>query len=400
MDPTASRPRGTDVDLDVEQAVHDRYAAGARAVQPSFCCPVAYDTEDLDHVPQEILDKDYGCGDPSRYAREGETVLDLGSGAGKACYVLSRKVGPEGRVLGVDFTSDMLALARKHQRAVAEAIGYDNVTFARGRIQDLGLSLDAVDDWLAAHPVSSLDAMAALEAECDRLRREEPLVADGAVDLVVSNCVLNLVRTEDKEALFDEIFRVLRRGGRAVISDIVCDEEPTPEMRRDPDLWSGCIAGAFTEEALVQRFEEAGFYGVEVLERSTDPWQVVEGIEFRSVTVRAFKGKEGPCLEGKQAVVYRGPWRTVTDDDGHTLLRGARMAVCDKTYRLLTDPAGPYAGHVFAVPPHVRIPMAGARPFDCTGDRRREPGETKNAAFRVKPSCAADGGGGSPSACA
>src|SRR5437660_1542566 len=135
----------------------------------------------------------------------------------------------------------------------------------------------------------------------DRLRREEPLVADESIDCVVSNCVLNLVRPEDKPRLFAEVFRVLRRGGRAAISDIVADEDVPADLQADPELWSGCISGALREDAFLAAFEAAGFHGIRLAERRAEPWRIVRGIEFRSVTVVAYKGKQGPCLERNQA---------------------------------------------------------------------------------------------------
>ena len=121
--------------------------------------------------------------------------------------------------------------------------------------------MPVVEQWLAAHPVRTIEDAAAFETECERLRREEPLIPDASIDVVVSSCVLNLVRPQDKVKLFQEIFRVLRRGGRAVISDIVCDEPPTDEILNDPELWSGCIAGAWLEEKFLAMFEEAEFHG-------------------------------------------------------------------------------------------------------------------------------------------
>ncbi len=108
--------------------------------------------------------------------------------------------------------------------------------------------------------------------------------------MVVSNCVLNLVRREDRQRLFAEIFRVLRRGGRAAISDITCDR-PVPErLQQDPTLWSGCLAGAFVEEEFLAAFESAGFCGLRIVDRQERPWATLEGIEFRSLTVEAYKG--------------------------------------------------------------------------------------------------------------
>lgn len=373
MSRTPSDPTGWSVD----QVVRDRYARGAESVQPELCCPTRYDERYLEILPEEIVQKDYGCGDPSRFVGEGERVLDLGSGAGKICYILSQVVGAEGSVVGVDFNDPMLEIARRWQAEMSRRIGYDNVSFRKGRIQDLGLDLERAQTWLADHPVSTVEEHEAYLAECDRLRRDQPMIPDDSVDAVVSNCVLNLVAEREKAALFAEIHRVLRRGGRAVISDIVCDEPPTEAMRSDPELWAGCIAGAFTEEGFLERFERAGFYGIEVVERAGEPWRVIDGIEFRSMSVRAVKGEEGPCLERNQGVVYRGPWKQVLDDDGHTLIRGRRMAVCDKTYRILTDPEGPYGGEVIGIEPRAEVPPEEARPFPCDGDRIRHPRESK-----------------------
>jgi len=328
-------------------------------------------------IPQELLDIDYGCGDPSKHVKPGETVLDLGSGSGKICYILAQKVGAEGRVIGVDFNDHMLTLARKYQSEISSKLGYTNVHFRKGRIQNLSLDHERLDQWLRTNPITSANDLTRFEAECERLRRDEPMIHDDSIDVIVSNCVLNLVDTDQKSTLFKELHRVLRPGGRAVISDIVCDEEPTPEMMNDPDLWSGCISGAFREDRFLQMFEHAGFYGVEILSRADQPWQTINGIEFRSMTVQAFKGKEGPCLERNQAVVYCGPWKKVHDDDGHVLHRGERVAVCDKTYRLLTNPDGPYRKDIIGIEPREAVSLVNASPFNCKRSARRHPRETK-----------------------
>lgn len=282
---------------EVTRAVGDRYAAGAQAVETELCCPVDYDAQYLKVMPAEILDRDYGCGDPSKFLKPGETVLDLGSGGGKICYIASQVVGKEGRVIGVDMTPDMLDLARRHRADVAEKIGWSNVEFFRGRIEDLELDYDRLDQWLRANPVTDVASYEAMEAERERLCRDEPMVASDSIDAVVSNCVLNLVAPELKRQLFEEIFRVVKEGGRAVISDIVSDQEVPLAMQQDPELWSGCISGAFEEKAFGDAFRAAGFHDVEVLVRQAEPWRVVDGIDFRSVTVVAYKGKGGVRLE-------------------------------------------------------------------------------------------------------
>ena len=219
------------------------------------------------------------------------------------------------------------------------------------------------------------------------------VVEDNSVDVVVSNCVLNLVRPGDKRQLFEEMFRVLKVGGRCVISDIVCDEDVPQEMQDDPQLWSGCISGAFREDAFLKMFEAAGFYGMHVIERSDQPWQTVKGIEFRSVTVAAYKGKQGPCFEHYQAVIYKGPWRKVIDDDGHTLERGQRMAVCDKTFKLYQRE--PYLQSLLFVEPRESVALEDAKPFDCSHTARRHPKETKGRDYNIttEASVCCDGGG-------
>ncbi|GAB4244729.1 MAG: methyltransferase domain-containing protein [Stanieria sp.] len=368
---------------DIESEVLERYQAGAKQQQPSLCCPTEYEGNYLEILPEEIITKDYGCGDPTRYVNQGETVVDLGSGAGKNCYILAQKVGAAGKVIGVDFNNEMLALARKYQTEIATKLGYNNTQFVKGKIQDLRLNLEQVETWLKNNPITSIDGVSKYETQCDRLRQSEVLIADSSVDVVISNCVLNLVRPQDKQQLFAEIFRVLKRGGRAVISDIVCDEDPTPKILNDPELWSGCIAGAFREDSFLKMFEAAGFYGIEILKREKQPWQVIDGVEFRSMTVRAYKGKEGACWERKQAVVYKGPWKQVQDDDGHVFCRGERMAVCDKTYQILTNTNSPYAKDIIPIPPYENIPLESAQEFNCKSKAIRHPRETKGSEYTL-----------------
>jgi len=224
--PTAAR-------LDAEDATHQRYSAAAGQREEALCCPVDYDRTLLEAIPEEVIERDYGCGDPSRYVRAGEIVLDLGSGGGKICFIASQIVGPAGRVIGVDMNDEMLGLARESAPTVAENIGHANVEFRRGRIQDLALDVDRLESWLNDHPVKSLQDLTRLEEEKERLCREHPLVADDSVDLIVSNCVLNLVRESEKSQLIEEMFRVLRPGGRIAVSDIVSDEVVPEHLKND-----------------------------------------------------------------------------------------------------------------------------------------------------------------------
>jgi SAM-dependent methyltransferase len=234
--------------------VEERYGAAAHEQEACLCTPVGFDPELLRVIPNAVVERDYGCGDPTRWVRAGDRVLDLGSGSGKNAFICSQIVGATGAVIGVDRNVDMLALSRGAAAQVAEAIGFANVQFVDGAIE----ALDA--------PTS------------DGL----PLIADGSVDVVLSNCVLNLVNPSDRDRLLANIRRVLAPGGRVAISDIVCDQLVPQHLQEDPDLWSGCISGAWEETAFLEAFRRLGFEQVHYADRSQDPWREVEGIEFRA----------------------------------------------------------------------------------------------------------------------
>src|SRR5216110_3316039 len=364
-----------------ETIVRERYAASAKSPETELCCPVNYESAYLSVIPREVIERDYGCGDPSRHVHEGETVIDLGSGTGKICFIAAQIVGPRGKVIGVDMTDEMLEVARRNAPIVAERIGYANVEFRKGRIQDLALDLELLDQQLKRSPITDAASFLAADELAEELRVKHPLIGSDSIDVVVSSCVLNLVEPKSKRQLFDEIFRVLKKGGRAVISDIVSDEEVPEELQNDPELWSGCISGALTEEGFLAAFEKAGFYGIQILKRDVDPWRTVQGIEFRSVTVESFKGKQGECFERNQAVIYRGPFKEVLDDDNHRMERGKRYAVCDHIYNLYKK--APYRDFFEFVDPIVDVALEQAKPFDCSRTALRHPKEIKGRDYDV-----------------
>ena len=278
--------------MSTEIAVRDRYANAAQAKEDSLCCAVDYDAKYLEAIPAEVIERDYGCGDPSQHLREGETVLDLGSGTGKICFIAAQVVGPGGRVIGVDITDEMLEIARRNAPVVAEKIGFENVEFRKGRIQDLALDFELLEGELKDARLDGLAGFLKAEAIGDKLRTQSPMVADGSVDVVVSNCVLNLVAGDLKPQLFAELFRVLKPGGRAVISDIVGSDDVPEELQSDSKLWSGCISGALREDRFLRAFSDVGFDPVHILKRDVSPWREVGEITFRSLTVESIKPNE------------------------------------------------------------------------------------------------------------
>jgi arsenite methyltransferase len=238
------------VDVNIREAVRRRYAGAAEhAARGDFeqgrlseseagCCgpdgcgdadaqfgAALYGEEASGAVPRAAVDASLGCGVPTAVAdlHEGETVLDLGSGAGADVLISARRVGPSGRVIGLDMTHEMLALAR----ANATAAGVENVEFVKGYIEDMPL-------------------------------------ADDSVDVVISNCVINL--SADKGRVIREAARVLRPGGRFAVSDIIADEDMDAATRADMQQWTGCIAGALTRGQFEHALAYAGFVDLEIRE--------------------------------------------------------------------------------------------------------------------------------------
>jgi len=272
---------------DIQQAVKDKYGAIANAVSEgtsrSGCCgPVAcgcgdpissnlYSDAEKGDLPTEAVTASLGCGNPTALIdlKAGETVLDLGSGGGIDVLLSAKRVGPTGKAFGVDMTEEMLALSRENQRKA----GATNVEFLKGTIESLPLP-------------------------------------DASVDVVISNCVINL--SADKDRVLREAFRVLKPGGRFAVSDVVVRGAVPDDIRRSMELWVGCIAGALEEQQFAEKLSMAGFSNVEI-----EPWRVydvadargfltdsgidvdamareVEG-KFVSAFVRATKPAVSPC---------------------------------------------------------------------------------------------------------
>ncbi len=299
--------------------VREFYGAAAEKPQEDLCCPVQPADVDVSHIPGEVIERFYGCGSPVGLAdiREGETTLDLGSGAGIDVFIAAKKVGPSGKAIGVDMTDPMLAVAQEARRAVARNLGFDAVEFRKGFLEQIPAT-------------------------------------DASVDLVTSNCVINL--SPDKKQVFAEMWRVLRDHGRIVVSDIVSAEEVPPEQRRDPRLWGECISGALTEEEFIALLERAGFYGLEVLSRTF--WREVDGHRFYSVTVRGYKfAKKDGCVFRGHTATYLGPFKGISDEEGHFFPRGVPVEVCTDTAAKLSK--APYDGSFLLAEPGEEAEGAG-----------------------------------------
>ncbi len=225
---------------EIKEAVRQKYGAVASSVSAgngSTCCSPSccggsegdvitrdlYDSVQIKGLPQEAVLASLGCGNPTALAelKPGETVLDLGSGGGIDVLLSAQRVGPTGKAYGLDMTDEMLALARENQRKA----GVTNVEFLKGEIEHIPLP-------------------------------------DCSVDVIISNCVINL--SADKDRVLREAFRVLKRGGRFAVSDVVVRGEVPADLRKNLLLWAGCIAGALDEQDYIAKLEQAGFGDIEV----------------------------------------------------------------------------------------------------------------------------------------
>lgn len=259
---------------DLKESIQEKYGEAARraasggvascgtAPSASSCCsspdPITsnlYGLSETAEVPETAVTASLGCGNPTALAKlkEGETVLDLGSGGGIDVLLSARRVGPTGKAYGLDMTDDMLALARENQRKA----GVTNVEFLKGEIESIPLP-------------------------------------DASVDVVISNCVINL--SADKGKVLREAFRVLRPGGRLAVSDVVVRGDVPPAIRRNVELWIGCVAGALEETEYREKLAAAGFTGIEI--EPTRVYKVEDALSFLD-TAGIDVESIAPHVEGK-----------------------------------------------------------------------------------------------------
>jgi len=240
----------------IKQAILDRYSAAARAGARSCCDPVTsnlYTDDERAAVPEAAAAASLGCGNPTALVdlQPGLTVLDLGSGGGIDVLLAAKRVGPSGKVYGLDMTDAMLALARDNQQTA----GATNVEFLKGTMEAIPLP-------------------------------------DCSIDVIISNCVINL--STDKDAVLREAFRVLKPGGRLAVSDVVVRGEVAPEIRRSVEAWIGCLAGALEEETYRSKLAAAGFETIDI-----EIWRTYDHVDapgaFASGFIRATKPAPAPC---------------------------------------------------------------------------------------------------------
>lgn len=329
--------------LESVQEYYGKVLSTKSDLQTNACCTAdgcSTEIKDvLSSIDDEILSKFYGCGSPIPPLLEGLSVLDLGCGTGRDVYVLSKLVGESGRVIGIDMTDEQLQVARRHVDSQTKQFGYSkpNVEFVQGYIEDL----------------------------------KSAGIEDASIDLVVSNCVINLSPAKDK--VLAEIFRVLKPGGELYFSDVFADRRIPEALRDDEVLYGECLSGALYGEDFRRLLEPLGCKDARVVDSSVitvdneQLEQKIGMINFESRTIRAFKleSLEDRCEDFGQVAIYKGtieghPHRFLLDDH-HLLETGRPMLVCGNTAAMLEETR--YSAH---------FEIRGDRSthyglFDCTG---------------------------------
>ena len=274
--------------------VREFYGRAALTANEEIVNPFAPDQALANFIPADSRKKSYGCGSPVKDAepQPGEVLVDLGSGSGVECFMAAAQVGPTGRVIGIDMTEEMLHLAEVAKATVTSRLGYDNVAFKKGFLEDIPLP-------------------------------------DATADVVISNCVINL--SPDKRQTLHEIFRILKPGGRLVVSDIVTDETIPVAIKNNEQFRGECLGGALRQEDLLAMLRGAGFGGASLVKRF--PYRIEGDTQFYSLTFRAYKPEVAKQVE----VIYRGPFAAVWTESGAMLLKGQRATVLLSEAESLAD---------------------------------------------------------------
>lgn len=335
--------------IEISESVRHYYGQvlqSSHDLKTSACCSIdampSYLKALLAGLHPEVLERFYGCGSPLPPALEGKTVLDLGCGTGRDCYLLSKLVGPTGRVIGVDMTPEQLEVAVRHRDWHAERFGFANVEFLHGHIENL-------------YTVG---------------------IADNSIDVVVSNCVINL--SPEKPRVLAEIFRVLKPGGELYFSDVFADRRIPVELRQDPILLDECLGGALYWEDFRRILQDLDCPDVRKVKQNPinidDPevFAKIGMVKFDSVTVRAFKMPlEDRCEDFGQVAVYLGTIEqhphSFDLDDHHHFETGRPLRVCGNTADMLAGSR--YGDHFRVLGDHFRVLGDKSRHFglfDCS----------------------------------
>jgi arsenite methyltransferase len=299
------------------------------------------------------------------YFSPGKTAVIMGGKNHVLNYIAARNTAPGGVVINCfsntnDLEKSQVAFNPLPKSQLAE------LQFHYTPNGDLKTRYPEVAEFLKKNSVDKIAAYLHLENYISEMRSKNPLIEDNHVDIVALDGPNFEITMQGLRDLAADVYRILKKGGIFLFSLLLSDEKAVEE-------------GYLCENDMDEFTHSLKFHGFQWLGRSDLPYRVIKGKEIRYHNFAAFKGKEGPCMERRQAVIYNGPWREIKDDDGHTYPRGKRVAVCDKTFGVLSRP--PYKGQFTYLHPYIDIPLEQVKPFPCAaGIIYRDPKITKGAA--------------------
>lgn len=328
-----------------KNVIIEKYSRAAENTEANLCCPVNYreefSAEEIDHIPEEVMNRNYGCGVPAglRDLQRGQSALDLGPGLGRDCFIAARKVGPEGRVFGLDMNDRMLRQAEHYKTRVVDRLGYDNIRFLKGQF-DVEIPLE-----------------------------------ESSINVIFSNCVNNLAL--DKRTAYREMFRVLKPGSKLSFADVVSYQSLPQLLRENEKAWADCVAGVLSFQELASVLKAAGFHGVTL--KTEYLWKKGQGVideyfqseglsaqqrtelevvRLYSVNIEAYKPVIDPkseCYWKGQFAVYHGPGVAfqLDSDPDHVFPAGTLKEVCEKTATILKS--APFNQHFTVFEPEGGI---------------------------------------------
>lgn len=329
---------------------------------------------------------------PEEAVSSGKQVLILGISDESTLHFAARGVGSNGKIRLIDCNEACLERGQEYAAHIEQQLGYVNWSFERAALDDLSTDPTFLVSFLAEHPVTDVQSYHDFQQALEKQRQEHPWIATGKTDVVIIDQAINRVAPIHMKRLLAEVGRVLTPGGRVLLRLLLADESVPVGITTLPD---GIVLHAIPCEAeIVTLLQEGGYYGMRYTWRGDLPVKVVQGVELRSFVVEAYKQQESVHIDRGHAVIYRGPWREVHDDSGHSYIRGERMAVSEATYQQLSQP--PYQQDIFGIPCYLEIRTEEAPLFPIdTPMQIRDPKVTKGSKsiFDDQGSCCSSSSG-------
>jgi len=310
---------------------------------------------------------------PEISVQPGQHVVILGVGQEWTLSKIAQRVGCNGSVRVIESEQAFLEQVKEQANGLEEQLGYINWRFDQTSLDDLRTDPLFLSQEVTNHPVNSITAYHHLQAVLETQRQDRPLVPTASVDMVIITHVINTLPQPRTVTMLSEAIRILRRRGRLILQLLLADEPIAKDM---PALPNGRVLRSIPlEQEIISLLTQAGYYGITYTQRAALPMKVIKGVELRAFLIEAYKGEQAEQIDRGHAVIYRGPWHEVRDEQGHSYVRGERVAVSEDSYQRLQQ--APYQQDFFGLPCYLEVLANHAPPFDETTPHLRDPQITK-----------------------